>query len=413
MNREWKIQRQRITNISGYLRNRYYASHYEDICYFDMPNGIAGDYTESIGNWPEIIFNGTFCSRSLKGYCSPCFYSQFSFYNKEKGNSYNEMIRSQINYVIDHFDDIVLKRQNTVHDSNVPISFVITPTGSFFDEREFPRELRLEMLERLITLQKRYERPFHMRVEAHCRDWNSLDFDSQDTITELKYLADLHATILFGIESFDNYVREVLYNKHLDISEIETAYNTVRKFNLQMGSFIFAGLFSMNDKLTYSDVVESLRLAVSKNIAPVLMFQNVQQHTITDFLFQKHQISLIEPFTVMDIISKLGDICNMHDGCVDWLIADPRGGPPVPQFNIFDCSKVTSKENSTKIYQMICDLRLTRDFNSFITSAELLRMSDNYLEYLDFFKRGFNRDYLYQNTDQLLGYIEEYLHITQ
>lgn len=407
---KWELQRKRITDISIFLRKQYYIRHGNENCYFYTPDGIESNFTESIGTWPEIIFRGTFCRRALKGYCSPCFYSQFPLYGREKGERYNEMIRSQFNYVIDHFDDIIVKHQCAIQDDrDIPISFVLTPSGSYFDKDEFPQKLRLEMLEQLAKLQKNYRKPFHLYIEAHCKDWNSLNFSAQDTITELRYLKELHTTIIFGFESFDDYVRNVLYNKHLSISEINRAYEYVCKFNLQMGVFIFAGLFSMNDKLTFFDVVQSLRFAIARNIAPVLMFHNIQQYTIVDFLFQARQISLLEPFTVMDIIVELGDMCKKYDRSVDWLIADPRGGPPVPEFNIFECAQITSTQNSNIIYQMICDLRLTRDFDSFITNAELLRTSQNYSEYRDYFNLGFNWDYLEQNTNRLLDYVENHI----
>lgn len=410
MRSKWELQRKRITDISVFLRKQYYIQHGDENCYFDTPNGVESNFTESIGTWPEIIFRGTFCRRALKGYCSPCFYSQFPLYGREKGERYNDMIRSQFNFVINHFDDIIVKHQNAIqYGRDIPISFALTPTGSYFDEDEFPQKLRLEMLKQLTELQKNYRKPFHLHIEAHCKDWNSLNFSTQDTITELKYLRELHTTIIFGLESVNDYVRNVLYNKRLSISEINTAYEYVCKFNLQMGVFIFAGLFSMNDKLTFSDVVQSLRFAIVRGITPVLMFHNIQQYTIADFLFQAHQISLLEPFTVMDIIAELGEICKKYNRSDNWLIADPRSGPPVPQFNIFECAKITTTNNSNKIYQMICDLRLSRDFDSFITNAKLLRTSQNYLEYREYFCLGFNWNYLEQNTNQLLDYVENHL----
>ena len=56
----------------------------------------------------------------------------------------------------------------------------------------------------------------------------------------------------------------------------------------------------------------------------------------------------------------------------EWLIADPKGGPPAPKYNIFDCAHVTSNDNSNETYNMVHRLRMTRDFLSFKDSAERL-----------------------------------------
>ena len=67
MEKEWEIQRKRITNLSKFLRMKYYLDHIDDNCVFTTPHGIDGNLTESIGSWPEFIFRGTFCRRTFEG----------------------------------------------------------------------------------------------------------------------------------------------------------------------------------------------------------------------------------------------------------------------------------------------------------------------------------------------------------
>lgn len=410
-NIKWERQKSRITNLSLILRKKYYNEHKCENCYYDTPHGIAGNMTESIGAWPEFIFRGTFCKRTFQGYCSPCFYSQFPIDKKETGISYKNMIRKQFNYVIQNFKELVVNRQydfldNSDKSSNM-IRFVLTPTGSFFDEAEFPQKIRIEMLSKLVNFSNEYGFKLQLHIECHCKDLIEIDINSEDTKFEFELLKKLHTKVLFGFESADEYVRNVLYNKNLSMNEFLQAYRIAKRGGLDVGVFVFAGLFSMNDALTISDVRDSIRFAVEKKITPVIMFQNVQQNTLTDLLFHEKQINLIEPFTVMEIILCLIDELKHQADWEDWLIADPKGGPPVPEYNIFDCAKITSKKNASKIYEMVRELRLTRDFDGFIQEANDLRKSENYLAYKKHLAKCRGRDYLEEDTDSLLSYAEQ------
>lgn len=174
MDKSWEDQRKRITDISLKLRKKYYESLIDESCYYATPHGIAGNMSESIGSWPEFIFRGTFCRRTFKGYCSPCFYSQFPIDKKEVGQKYIEMIRKQFDYVINNFDELVIKRQYGIHKNQQEnfITFVLTPTGSYFDDKEFPQFLRIEMLNKLVQKAKQCEMNFQLLIECHCKDWN-------------------------------------------------------------------------------------------------------------------------------------------------------------------------------------------------------------------------------------------------
>lgn len=96
---------------------------------------------------------------------------------------------------------------------------------------------------------------------------------------------------------------------------------------------------------------------------------------------------------------------------IEWLIADPKGGPPVPEFNIFDCAIVTTKENARKIYEMICRLRLTRDIHSFVLEAQNMKQTENYREYQQMLRCCFKYDKLQENTDRLLLYAENIINM--
>ena len=403
MNNYWKTQQERITTLSRNLRHQYFHRHKDENCYFSTPHGIAGNPEESIGAWPEFIFRGTFCARTFAGFCSPCFYSQFPAEKSIKGNAYQDMIRKQYTYVIDHFKELVVERQ-IGNPNPKEVSFVLTPTGSFFDNHEFPQPLRVEMLQGLVNAGISNNVSINLLVECHCKDWNALDKSSPDSQEELALLRKLHAKLLFGFESVNDYTRNVLYNKHLELAEFETAYQSVQEEKLTAGVFIFAGLFSMNDRDTIDDVCASIDYALDRGLTPVLMFSNVQQHTISELLFTANKISLLEPFTVLDIVRHLVEKASMISHA-DWLIADPKGGPPTPEYNIFDCARVTNAENSNRIYQAICELRRSRDLEEFLKETARIIDTENCHQYRLFLNRMDCRP-LEARTDRLLDEAE-------
>ena len=330
MNKNWKSQQERITELSKKLRVQYYTLHKSKNCIFDTPHGTNGNPIESIGSWPEFIFRGTFCRRTFNGFCSPCFYSQFPISKKANSETYEKMLRSQFDFVIDNFEKIVINRQYGKSEVGI-VKFVLTPTGSYFDEIEFPQRLRIEMLNKIDRVSNKYGVNVFLHIECHCKDWNALNKQTAESKEEIQLLRKLNSKLLLGFESVNDYVRNVLYNKNLSMEEFISACDSAWAENLKVGAFIFAGLFSMNDALTIKDTCSSINFAVKKGITPVLMFQNIQQHTITDLLYRSNNIFLLEPFTVMEIILHLIK-CVESVSDSDWLIADPKGGPPVPEY---------------------------------------------------------------------------------
>jgi len=69
-----------------------------------------------------------------KGCCTPCFYSRMPQVNLPEEDIYKSLIK-QTKYILDNFNKLVLDNQKGVvtFEAEInPISFVLTPTGSFF-----------------------------------------------------------------------------------------------------------------------------------------------------------------------------------------------------------------------------------------------------------------------------------------
>ena len=374
------IQQRDINHLSLQLRNDYYNATADRTEKYITPYG--GHMTESIGAWPEFILKGTFCKRSSKGLCSPCFYSRFPL-SKTNRDEYVNMIKDQISYITNNFEDLVIRSQHgQAIQNSKDVSLVLTPTGSFFDAHEFPVDVRIEMEQALVKLSEYYEINIQLHIESHCEDL--IDYNVLDVkhINELELLKRLNTRVIVGFESANEYARNVLYNKNLKLPIFESAIEKIRSAGLIPGAFVFAGLFAYNDAQTHNDVISTVKYLLSCNVFPVIMFQNNQPYTISDVLLKKDKISLIEPLTVARIVSDIIKLLQEYNSY--WLIADPKGGPPEPNCHIFKNANFTCKSCSNAIYDSLVNLRVTRNKNVYLKCYETIKQCDCYKKYSEY-----------------------------
>ena len=374
LDKHCKEQSHIIQQLSLQLRTAYYETHPTLHELYLLPFG--GKMTESIGAFPEFILRGTFCKRSAKGLCSPCFYSRYPRSNDTR-ETYLNMLKSQLSYIVDNFKGLVINNQ--YEDNLNEVTLVLTPTGSYFDECEYPIDLRLATEKKLIDLAVMYKINITLHIESHYEDFLHLNLTDKQAAEEIKYLRKLNTRVVFGLESVDEYCRNVLYNKQLPLQQFEVSIKKAHECGLVPGAFVFAGLFSLNDAQTKQDVYKTVKYLLSIHVFPVIMFQNVQPYTITDVLLKAGKIQLLEPFTVADIIADILELTNGANAY--WLIADPIGGPPEPDSHIFNRPKMTDPKSTMEIYNYLVELRKSREIQVFINKIKELREKKEYSLY--------------------------------
>jgi len=368
-----------IKDFTLEFRKFYYTNFSKPAENYTRPFG--GNITESIGPWAEFILKGRFCNRSLKGYCSPCFYSRFPKINGNKSQIENQLL-SQANYVIDNFKRLIIDNQQGIviiqkHKlkyKNNPVCFVFTPTGSYFDNLEYPQEVRIMILKKLLETSMKYETDICMYIESHAEDFNKFDITDELGKIECDLLQQLNTRILFGFESKNEFVRNTLYNKNLKLNDYLKAINKAKSLNFPVGSFVFSGIVPLNNSEVINDAKQTIDFLLKNGITPVLMFNNIQPFTISELLYQFGKYKMTEPRTVLEIIKYLIDVIADNDNSIDkWLIADPIGGPPEPLYNIFsNKEKITCDKCTKRIYDVIVHLRKTKEKKYFLKQYELL-----------------------------------------
>lgn len=375
---------------------------------------FGGSIRESIGPFPEFILKGRFCTRSLKGLCSPCFYSRLPVHNISEEQFDNGYL-SQVKYILDNFQEVVVKNQvgHVAYNglATKPLyGMVCTPTGSYFDECEYPVTIRKKILKILVSAMYEHDCEIALHIESHAMDVIKY-FKSPDE-EELDLLHQLHARVLLGFESINDFSRNVLYSKCLSIDNFEKAVCLLKKNGIPVGAFVFAGLFSYTDEESIADTTQSLIYLKEKGVAPVLMFSNTQAYTIPDVLFENGKFKLLDPRTVAMIVKETIDIfgCDMDNDIDPWFIADPKGGPPDPSVHIFNAkTSTTCPTCADKIYNAIENLRITKNKDFFLEMLDEISECDcvsHYNTLMEFQKKismGIN---VYSRADELVNYAD-------
>lgn len=389
MNKEEYSQRIRL--ITKKLREEYYKTGTEEEKEVPLePSQLTAK--QGLGNFPAFYLEGNHCEKSDCGNCTNCFYSQY--YSKEPSK---EQIKEQCDYVLEHFDELVLKEQygknefprdKKFYSNTKPIFMTLSPTGSFFSEKEFPKEVRLEFLNKLEEKSRQLQRDIVLHIEAHTQDVLK-EKDYILSSEESEVLRKLHAKCILGFESVNEWSRNVLYNKNISLEKFEKAVNTLKTAGIDVGAFVFSGLMTHTDKEAKEDMLQSVKYLKDLGVFPVLMFANCQSWTIPDLLIQTGNAKLQEPYTVLDTVYDAMEILT-EKGTSDagyYLIPEPVDGPPYPEKNIFfnrdDLMDITNVE-SILSHEILAKFRANRNIEAFKQAWDNYRKThssySNYVE---------------------------------
>jgi uncharacterized Fe-S cluster-containing MiaB family protein len=71
-------------------------------------------------------------------------------------------------------------------------------------------------------------------------------------------LRQLKARIIFGFESINDFVRNILYNKHLALETFENAISIAKTTKLGVGAFVFVGINPLTEIEIISDAIKTI-----------------------------------------------------------------------------------------------------------------------------------------------------------
>ena len=381
-------------------------------------NGMA---TESLGPFPEFILPTHPCIKTLQGYCSPCFFSKVPISNKPKKSIYDSLV-VQTQYIIDHFDEIVIGFQSRTDclKNKWDITFCYACNGSLFSDAETTQLTRKKSFQMLADeIDKRHLNALTY-IETCVTDYlNFLSSDEFDVIFPI--LKRLNAVICFGFESSNDVTRNLIYLKNLSLSDFEKAIEINSELGVESAAFIYSGFHSMTQNEIVSDITNSVKYLTSKNVMPILMFPNLQEYTLPHLLYQAGKYNLIDPRTALRIFESTDAITKktIQDKRDYWLMGDLFGGPPTPPTNFFNNKNKLSCNHCTELIRNVLQgIRQSHDSTSLtICKNSILSCKCNCeKKYYDTLKKedlAYGKkniiERIYENIEFAEQYCDEYL----
>ncbi len=376
---------ERARKIAFALRNRADYGVLEEIPekpYFFYEQGEFGDY-------PIFAYPGKKCDQYEAGYCTPCGYSGIPRSKNIPISAFYAAQLDQTEFVLKHFDEIIANKQSgTLDKHNVfkpypqgPVyKLQLAGESSFFRDAEIPKSNRLAILERFdrfcdvnqINLHIMLEtRPEHL-IRAHRSG-------ELDTYKKRGYIEKFTMVVNMGFESIDDLTRNVIYNKNLDLGQLEESIAIAKAFDMDPSLFVFIGGHSLSEKEILDNTRRTLDYLRSLNVPPSLMCPNLQPYTINHLLYVHGRYNLVDPRTIVEIVKicRTFTISRRNPSLeVDWFFGGLEA-EPAPWMTTFNNPRKTSCSPCAEvIHGALFQLKQDYDLDRFFISIEPIHGCD-------------------------------------
>ena len=326
------------------------------------------------GKHPVFIFSSFPCNKYCQGFCTPCLYSNIVHSKLDPKRVYSSLV-SQANFILNNFDEIITSKQKDVNHQNLikiyPDNKLVTMElcgeGSFLSNPEIPKEYREKILELFREYSEKEKLNMQIIIESKAMDFlkNYQEFKDKEEM-----IKNFNLTLLFGFESINNFTRQVIYNKGLELSDFELAVKKGKELGFRIGTFLFCGFHSMTQKEIIEDVKKTIEYCKNNDIAIYLMLPNLQKFTLNHLLYVDNKYNFLDPKTILEIIkilvidSKGHKSSNYFNG-YNWSIGGLTTYPEPELFLFSNERNITCKKCSEKIKKIIYDLAKNYDLKKF------------------------------------------------
>lgn len=260
---------------------------------------------EEMGYEFTIIFRTCACrwARSDDAGCTMCGY----FNDKGPDSIAQSNILDQLQYAVKKHTSKLEEIQN--NGKKTIIKFF--SSGSFLDDEEFHPETRLEIAKKVVDL------PSIHGILAETRP----EFVKKETLLSLvKVCGEKSFELGIGMESSNDYVREVLINKGFSAQHLKDAIVIAHNCNVLVKAYLLLKPPFLNEKTAIRDAVQSIKDAVewgadSISLNPV----NIQAFTLTESLYNNRKyrspwiysvISVFQQALTQDVLDRVLILCS-------------------------------------------------------------------------------------------------------
>jgi radical SAM enzyme (TIGR01210 family) len=220
-------------------------------------------------------------------------------------------------------EQIITKIKNLLNQANPnkPIELKLFNSGSFFDERDVPRNLRLE----IIDLVKKNPNIFKLSVESRPRFiLNNLNIVKETK----KLLENILLEIGIGLESSNNVILKDCWNKGSTFEEYDRSVKTLRSLEMLIKSYILIKPPFLTEVEAINDAVSTAYDAINVG-TDVLSFNpcTVQNGTLVHHLQNKNRYQPPWLWSILFIIKAIRQKYPDLDIICEPVAAGKQRGP--------------------------------------------------------------------------------------
>ena len=328
------------------------------------------------GDYPIVALRSLPCAYFTKGSCTPCAYSARPrpFFDRDH-DPYPALLH-QVDNLLAHFDELFAHKTNGQlpgyrfryrhHDRVYMLQ--LAGESSFFSDREIPPEYRSEILTRFLRFGNHHGLDWHLMLETRPEDL--IKAAQSGELERLRPLLEsLNVVVNMGFEHYDDFLRQVVFAKDLDISTFLEALVIAQQYGLDPGVFLFADAFILTPQESLREVALGLKFLEAKGAFVNLMLPNLQAFTLPDLLYNANVYTLPEPPWILDLADLLLDYTPNRPEAItpnNWFV----GGlvaEPMPVGSIINHPRRQCPlPIATKFVHIIQELMTTNDRDRFI-----------------------------------------------
>ena len=373
------------------------------------------------GTYPIIALRTVPCDKYILGYCGPCSYSARSYPAGLGQQALYAGLMGQLEWVLTHFDELFVKRSNGrldgYHLREAPerpwYMLQLAGESSFFRDAEVPPNYRRAILERLVLFQE--ERGVNLHLMLECRPEHLLAVHESGELRELgSLLHALDAVVNVGFECHDDFLRNIVFAKDLELDTFSRAMAIAQSYRLDPGVFLFAGATVLTTSEMLDEVERGLGYLQDSGLFANIMVPNLQTYTLPDLLYEAGCYQLPEPYFLLDLADRLLDYRPNRPHAVTpfhWFLGGLESDP-LPRLNLLtNPRKCTSDTITRSIHRCVLELVRTLDEVSYRREAARLRAEPDYAWHLRDLACTDDRTWPERLADDLTiaqNYLEEY-----
>jgi hypothetical protein len=233
-----------------------------------------------------IVLSTRGCAWALRGGCTMCGY----VYDSSRGASQAE--------VLQQFKEGLAKVGEVAY-------LKVFNSGSFFDEGEISRETRLKIFQEVNALGVK-------RLQVESRP----EYITREVLEESVSVLEPELEVGIGLETTNDYIREVCINKGFTLAEFTRAFDVCKSAGVKTKAYLLIKPPFITEAEAIEDAVrsgvEAARLGVERLSYNPL---NVQRGTLVEELFNKREYRPPWLWSVVEIIKRVKERVSIPVVC--------------------------------------------------------------------------------------------------